>query len=233
MASNRMFLWGLAAALGYFLAAALVWPGIPVRILYEGSAPPAPYRWAHPPADLASGNQAPQGGTGTISLTADGSASASILTDDAQAGVIFPRGVIVPRPGVSAVRVRITPLDPAPVAPPPAGLRFDGNAYRVEATYASGEPVVLRRTVTVVLRYPVHATALLRYTARAWTALDAKRVEAALQVFAASDALGVFAAAGPAPAPSTPWIAYAAAAAGVLTAAMAFVMDRRRRRGRT
>ncbi len=229
MRAPRVFVWGVAAALAYFLAGALVWPGIPVRILYEGTAPPVPYRWVHPPANLASGNQVPQGGVGVIGLSPDGSASASILTDDAQAGVIFPRAAIIPRPRVTSVRVRLTPLDPASIAPPPPGLRFDGNAYRMEATYASGEAIALRRPVTPVLRYPVHATALLRSTGAAWAPLVAKRVEAALQIFAASGALGVFVAAGPAPAPSKPWGAYAAVTAGILAAAAAWLFARRSR----
>ncbi len=220
---------GAAVALLYFLAAAYVWPNVPVRILYEGSAPPLPYRWVRPPANLARDNQAPEAGTGTITLTPDGSTSASILTNDAQAGVIFSRGSIAPRPGEASARVRIVPLDPASIAGPPAGVRFDGNAYRVEAAYATGEPAVLQKPVTPVLRYPVHATVLLRSTGTGWQPLDSRRVEEALQIFAQSDRLGAFVAAGPAAPTSTPWAAYGAAAVGVIVAATAFVL---RRRGR-
>ncbi len=223
---------GAAVALLYFLAASYVWPHVPVRILYEGSAPPLPYRWVRPPANLARDNQAPEAGTGTIALTPDGSASASILTNDAQAGVIFSRASIAPRPGATSARVRIAPLDPTSIAGPPAGARFDGNAYRVEATYATGEPAVLQKPVTPVLRYPVHATVLLRSTNTGWQPLDSRRVEEALQIFAQSDRLGAFVAAGPAAAASSSWAAYAAAAAGIIAAVTAFALAGRRGRAR-
>ncbi len=224
----------------YAAAALYAWPLVPVRPLlvpvrplYDGVAPPLPYRWIHPPANLAAGNQAPEPGTGTITFAPDGSASASVLTNDAQAGLIFSRGGVAPRPGVTSARASIVPVDPNSVAPPPPGLRFDGNAYRMEARYSTGEPVALLRPVTPVLRYPVHATVLLRSDGRGWVPLDgSKRVEESLQVFARSDQLGVFVAAGPAGPAGTPWIAYAAGGAGVIAAAAAFLLARRRARRR-
>ena len=210
--------WGLVATAVYLVTAPLTWRDMPARLLYEGEAPPAPYHWVSPPSDLARDNQPPTGGTGEIGLNPSGSGSASILTDDAQAGVIFPHDSVAPRPGVTAAVVRITPIDPATVAPPPPGLVFDGNGYRVEATYQHGGPIVLRRAVTPVLRYPRHATVLLRWSNGTWTALDTKRVEAALQIFAASDRLGVFVAARPAGG-GTSWVIYAAGAAAALIAA--------------
>jgi hypothetical protein len=212
--------WGLAAVLLYLVVAPAVWRAVPARLLYEGEAPPAPYRWVHPPPELARDNQAPTGGTGQIGLNPTGSGSASILTDDAQAGVIFPHDTVAPRTGVTAAVVRITPVDPATVAPPPAGLVFDGNGYRVEAAYQSDGPIVLRRPVTPVLRYPRHATVLLRWSNGTWTPLDTKRVQAALQIFAASDRLGVFVAARPAAAAGS-WLPYALVGLAALLAAAA------------
>lgn len=220
---------GAAIVLSYVLAAVLVWSGVPVRILYDGVAPPLPYRWVRPPANLASGNQAPEPGTGTISFTLEGSASASVLTDDAQAGLIFSRGGVAPRAGVTFAKARIVPLDPNSIAPPPPGLRFDGNAYRMEATYSTGESVALLKPVTPVLRYPVHATVLLRSAGHGWTRLDSRRVTESLQTFAQSDQLGVFVAAAALGATSNLWAAYAAAAAGVIAAVAAFLLARRRR----
>jgi hypothetical protein len=131
---------------------------------------------------------------------------------------------VAPKRGVTAAVVRITPVDPATVASPPRGLEFDGNGYRVEATYQKGGPVVLTRSVTPVLRYPRHATLLLRWSNGKWTTLDTKRVQAALQIFAASDGLGVFVAARPAGGGGPSWPVYAigaliAAAAAALAAA--------------
>ncbi len=222
--------WGLAAAVVYLIVAPYIWRDAPARLLYEGEAPPAPYRWVHPPPELARDNQQPSGGSGQIGLNPSGSGSASILTDDAQAGVIFPHDAVAPRPGVTAAIVRLTPVDPATVAPPPPGFVFDGNGYGVEATYQNGRPLELRRPVTPVLRYPRHATVLLRWNNGAWTALDTKRVQAALQIFAASERLGVFVAARPAGGGPTPWLLYGAGAlAVVLAAALTMMMIRGRR----
>src|SRR5207302_8897660 len=161
-AAVRELMWGLATASLHLPAVAYTWPLAPIRILYEGEAPPLPYRWVHPPAELAQDNQPPQSGAGQISLTPQGSQSTSIVTDDGQAGVIFRFGAITPRTGATSAQVKVVPLDPAPLPRPPSGLRLDGNAYRVDATYNTGEPIVLRIPMTAVLRYPRHATMLLR-----------------------------------------------------------------------
>ena len=221
--------WGLIAVAVYLVTAPMTWRDVPARLLYEGEAPPAPYHWVNPPPDLARDNQPPTGGTGQIGLNPTGSGSASILTDDAQAGVIFPHDSVAPRPGVTAAVVRITPVDPAKVAAPPPGLVFDGNGYRVEAAYQRDGPIVLRRAVTPVLRYPRHATVLLRWSNGAWTTLDTKRVQAALQIFAASDRLGMFVAARPTGG-GTSWAIYVAAAAGAIILAGAIAWTIRTRR---
>lgn len=223
--------WGAAAAALYLAAGAYVWPRIPVRLLYEGEAPPLPYRWVRPPANLPEPNQPPEPGAGAIPFTPDGSQSASILTDDGQAAVIFRSGAIGPHAGATSVQVTITPLDPARVAPAPPGLRFDGNAYRMEAVYRDGTPISLAKPVTSVLRYPKHATMLLRSTGDGWSPLDAHLVAGALQVFASTDHLGVFVAAAPAASQGIPWLAVAAGAAavGALAAAVAARAWRRAR----
>jgi hypothetical protein len=226
---RRAAAWGVAAAAVYLLIAPLVWRGVPARLLYEGEVPPAPYRWVHPPAALARDNQQPTGGSGQIGLNPTGSGSASILTDDAQAGIIFPHDAVAPQTGVTSATVDLTPVDPDTVAPPPAGYAFDGNGYRVAAAYSNGRPVVLRRPVTPVLRYPRHATVLLRWNDGKWTMLDTKRVQAALQIFAASDRLGVFVAARPLGGGTPVWALYAGAAAVLVAAAAAAMLLRRRR----
>jgi hypothetical protein len=77
--------------------------------------------------------------------------------------------------------VKITPLDPSTIALPPQGMRVDGNAYRIEAVYSvSKAPVVLSKPATVVLRYPVHATDLLRYSG-GWVSLRGQVVQATVR----------------------------------------------------
>ena len=224
--------WGLAAAVCYIVVGAQVWPANPLRLLYEGEAPPLPYRWVRPPANLPEPNQPPAPGVGDVPLTPTGSQSASILTDDGQAALILRFGAISPRAGASTVTVRITPLDPRSVAPPPGNLAFDGNAYRMEATYNTGGPANLVKPVTPVLRYPKHATVLLRSTGSGWIAQETHIVAGSLQLFGPTDALGVFVAAAPPRTPPNPWTRYAAvaaAAAGLVIAVIATVLARRRR----
>ena len=228
----RWLAWGLAASAGYLVAGAFVWPAVPLKILYEGEAPPLPYRWVRPPANLPEPNQPPTAGSGTIALTPTGSQSASVLTDDGQAALILRFGAIAPHAGASSVTVRITPLDPATVSAPPSGLRFDGNAYRMEATYNTGDPIALLTSVTPVLRYPKHATVLLRFSGTRWTSLETHVVAGSLQLFGPTDRLGVFVAAAPPTTAPVPWASYAPVAvaiAGVLAALAAFVLIRRRR----
>jgi hypothetical protein len=194
--SWRALAWGVAAALAYVIAAVWVGHVVPIRILYEGEFPPIPYRWVVPPPALAATNLLPQSATATVPV---GPRPGQVLTGDGQAVVVFPDGAIPPRQGETQADVTITMLDPATVAPPPLGMRFDGNAYRVEAVYSVSKIAVrLVRPATIVLRYPIHSTDLLRYTG-GWVSLNGLVVQAALQVFATSDKLGVFVAAATVP----------------------------------
>lgn len=180
----------------YLVIAAATWPAVPVRILYEGDAPPPPYHWVRPPANLAAGNQPAPLGNGRIVLAPAGSRPASIATDDAQAVAVFPEGAIESRAGESRIDVRIIPLDPGAIGAPPAGFRYDGNAYRVEAAYVpSGRPVALRQAASVILRYPIHSDEIFRRDAQVWTPLRAEVVQATLQIFGTTAQLGVFVAA--------------------------------------
>ena len=208
----RVFAWGVGVATLYLtVAAAGVRSGaVPVRILFDGVAPPPPYRWARPPEELAGGNQAPEVGTGTISLDAAGSTPASATTGDGQATVNIAGRAIPDEPGEGSAVVRVTPLDPASIGPPPSGLRFDGNAYRIEITYASsGKPVELRRPLTVALRYATGGTSIVRSLGGGWAALPATRFAGNLHLLVAStETAGAFAAAAPQDLPyrlRTPW----------------------------
>jgi len=124
------------------------------------------------------GNQHPAAGTGAIALGPRESLPGDASTDDEQASISFPEGAVVRRGDETSVAVRIAPVDPATVSPAPRGLRFDGNAYRIVAVYAaSGSQAALAKRTTVVLRYPAHATVMLRSVGGRWTALPTARLQ--------------------------------------------------------
>jgi hypothetical protein len=197
-ATPRGLVWGVTVAAFYIAVAAVGWP-FPVRLLYDGLVPLPPYRWVHPPADRAKDNDMALSGSGTLVLGPQGSRAAEISTGDDQALITFPEAAVASRPGESSVKVTLIPLDPATVGPTPEGGHFDGNAYRVSASYASsGAPVAIAAPVTVVLRYAIHATQVLRFEkGGGWGALQTIKFDGSQQVLANSDGLGVFVPAGP------------------------------------
>lgn len=185
---------GVAIAALYLATTVVAWP-FPLRLLYDGLVPLPPYRWVHPPASRAGDNRPPLSGAGTLALGPP-SPAAEISTDDDQALVTFPQGIIAPKPGESSVKVTIVPLDPVIAVPAPNGQRFDGNAYRIEANYAaSGKPAVLAGPATVVLRYPVHATLVLRARDSGWAPLKGQVFTGSQQILANTEQLGIFIAA--------------------------------------
>ena len=185
---------GVVTAALYLGTIAAAWP-FPLRLLYDGLVPLPPYRWVHPPPSRAGDNQPALPGAGTVAL-GPRSQAAEVSTDDDQALVTLAQGAIAPRSGESSVKVTIAPLDPVTVAPSPNGRRFDGNAYRIEARYAtSGEPAGLTAPATVVLRYPVHATVMLRWADPVWTPLRVQVFTGSQQALTNTDRLGVFTAA--------------------------------------
>jgi hypothetical protein len=101
--------------------------------------------------------------------------------------------------GVSpASESSIRGLDPSGLPGPPRGLVFDGNAYRFGALYRpTEEPAELRTTANVVLRYPRHATVLLRLKGQSWARLATTRIPASLAVVGVTGELGTFVAAVP------------------------------------
>ncbi len=223
---------GVAIAALYLVAVVLARPQPGARLLYDGPVPLAPYRWVSPPPDLAEGNQPPSSGTATITLGALESMPADASTDDEQAAITVAEGTIALRSGERAATVRLVPRDPRTVGPAPRGLKFDGNAYDIVASYArSGRPVRLVKPATVVLRYPIHATVLLRARPGGWVRLRTTRFPATQQLVSATDQLGVFVAAAPAGSTAVRFWVWASllAIAAVLSAA-AIVRVRRRLR---
>lgn len=195
---GRGLRWGAAAALVYVVTGLLsASGGMPVLPLFDGLAPPVPYRWVNPPPELEAGNQRPLPGQATLDVGANPGVFGA-TTDDGQAHVTLPVEFVKLPEEVDAIRVALTPLDPESLVPPPGGMRFDGNAYRVTATYVpSGDPVLLTGDATVLLRYSTHATAMVRLISDRWTRMETTVVGGTLQLFANTPELGVFAPIGP------------------------------------
>lgn len=244
----RRLRWGLAAAGSYLLVAAVLFAsGRPVLPLFDGLAPMT-YRWVDPPPDFETGNQEPlpgrtrvplEEGSAITVITDDGQAQLSILTED----VVFPEGQ---RAAVGT----LTALDPSTFGPPPAGLRFDSNAYEAEVVYVpSEEPLELAEGdpdddppgATILLRYAAHATRLARWdeATGSWTFLESTLLRGTLQIYSPSTELGVFVALGPRDtAPQEEggfwprWVLYAAAGLVVIAAVELYLRWRRKPRSR-
>jgi len=128
---------GVALAVGY-LALAFVTGGRP---LFDGFAPPAPYRWVKPPPEFLD-NQPPQAAERTIPVSEDGSEAANASTTDAQVIVTLPRGAVAARPPDAAMLLKIVPFDAASLAPLPNDLRAVSNAYQVSLSYQPSQAPV-------------------------------------------------------------------------------------------
>ena len=226
---------GIAVVIAYlFVALRLSAP--PVRPMFEIIGAPA-YRWVTPPPQFAAGNKRPERRTYPLPLGPHGSPALGISTGDGQATGIFPEGAFVSRADETSVEVRIDPIDPATIGPPPSGFHHDGNAYRLDATYPhSGSPATPAHPVTIVLSYPIHATRLLRRTVSGWSDLPAARAETSRQIYGPTSELGVFVADGPPLSTSAPKtfpaaivISVCAAAAALAAGSIARLRSRRRR----
>ena len=229
---SRRWAPGAAAAAAYLAASAVLGAsGLRVIPLFDGQAPPAPYRWVSPPDEFEDTNQAPAAGRSEYPLESDTPVLLNAFTDDGQAVLTGPEGVFAPAEGQGSVEITLTPVDPEDLGPPPGGLSFDGNAYRIEASYRpSGEPAAPAAPATLVLRYPVHATQLLRWDGAAWARVpEPTPLPAALQIFGEITELGTFVAAGPGQAGKGigRWLAYGAAALAIAAVALYPVFRKR------
>jgi hypothetical protein len=191
---------GLAVAMVYLASVAGSQRAglLPVRPLYDGLMPPPPYRYVNPPLDFIRENQPALGGTAMLRLTDKGSEPGSAATNDGQAVVTLASNTVAPRQGEEAIFVALTPLDPRRVVPTALRDRADGNAYRVEVVYAASRaPVVLQRPITIVLRYPVHATEIYQEGTPDWQVLPTTYFPTSFVVYAETRHPGTFVAAAP------------------------------------
>jgi hypothetical protein len=238
--TRRWLASGLGVALIYLVVAWITWRSgtVPFRPVYDGLAPIPAYRWVNPPPEFAADNEPPFPGMTSLHIGPDGTDAATLTVSDAQATVVLREASFEPSGAADTVRVDIIPLDPATIGPPPAGLRLDGNAYRVEAVYLPGSrPAELSQPAHVFLRYPIHATSLLRWGGTSWEPLTTNVIPGNAQVWGETDELGVFVpaveeGASPPPAPGSGGpsvvVILISVAASVVAAALALWLTGRR-----
>jgi hypothetical protein len=165
MSSGRTVAVSGAAAVLAYIALALASAGVSPLArgpLLDGLGPLAPYRWVSPPPELAATNQPPSSGRFEVTLGPQGSQAATFVLSDNQATFILPEGVFAAKAGQVHVRLRVDPVDPATLGPPPNGMSAFGNAYRLRATYEPGGQAIdeLLAPIDAFLVYPVTATLL-------------------------------------------------------------------------
>jgi hypothetical protein len=171
-----------AAVVAIYVAVALgtlAWSGHAVRPLFEGVGPPPAYNWVKPPVQFAANNSVPKPKVSDIPLNGTVTGPAVAATDDGQFVVNLAQGSLASRGADTNVHAVITPLDPAKLAPPPAGLAADGNAYRIEMTYEPSGVAVSALAVPgdVIMTAPHNAASLLYSPdGSAWQKLASQQV---------------------------------------------------------
>jgi hypothetical protein len=171
---------GLALAAVYVLTVVGTLPfGHNVRPLFEGIGPPPAYRWVNPPPQFKSGNVPPQPSEVPVPLGPQGSEQSGAQSEDNQLVLNLAPKAAPPHPPDTTMTVRIEPLDPAALGPPPPDLRANGNAYRVTLTYQpSGTPVGSVTSPGNILLTVPEPTAGLLYSpdGKAWQRIGGQTV---------------------------------------------------------
>ena len=135
---------GIALAGLYLVTAGLtlVLSDRPFRPLFDGLAPPVPYRWVNPPREVARDNRQPVAASREFPLRTDGSPFVNVTPDDGQVILLLEETAVPPHPPDTAVAVTVTPFDALTLGPLPEDMSPQSNAYRVEIEYRpSGQPV--------------------------------------------------------------------------------------------
>ena len=165
------------------------------RPLFDGFAPPAAYAWVNPPAEFVKGNKKPDDASQDVTLDKDGSVASNATTADGQAIAGLDNGSAPVHLPDTAVRVKITAVDPGTLGVLPGGLRPEGNAYEVTFTdQPSGQVVsTLAKPGTIALTAAGPPTALLfSPDGKAWQDTKAKPFGASNGLFAQLTAPGYY-----------------------------------------
>jgi hypothetical protein len=180
-----------AIGLGAFLIVLLV-SGTPAGA--NGPTGSIPYRWVDPPAFVRGElNRPPLPGTGEVTLGPRGSGGASVTTGDGQATLVIPDGAFEPAGDPTTLKIDLVPLDPGALAPPPRGLGFEGNAYRISVSGGADQGIPeLRQPATIILTYARGGGTILALEASSWAAVETHESAGSRQVFADITSTGTF-----------------------------------------
>ena len=204
-ARRRTLAAGLAVAALYLAGAALSGhvSVLARRPVLDGFGSAPPYHWVNPPPALAPNNQQPHSATKAF-LFAGGILKGGVISpNDLQVTLILQDGAVASASGQTSVQVTMTPLDPAKLGAPPSGLVFDGNAYRIAATYRPGGTAITTLKVPgdLALVYPADATfglgsikhvILSSATGTNWNTLATTDLPQSQQASAKTSAFGYF-----------------------------------------
>jgi hypothetical protein len=133
---------GLAGLYAVVAVATLLLVDRPLLPLFDGLAPPPPYRWVKPPPETAADNEQPAAAEKEAPLGPEGSPFINVTPEDGQALVVLEAGAVAAHPPDTSVRVSVVPHDAGTLGHLPDDLSPAGNAYLVLVTYQpSGAPV--------------------------------------------------------------------------------------------
>jgi hypothetical protein len=161
-----------------------------LRPLFDGfGTHPGEYSWVKPPKEFAEGNRPPDSAQARIALGAGGSSPVVAETPDGQVMVSLPQGAVPPHQSDSAATLEVRPYDGTSLGPLPAGLRPEGNAYKVTIAYLSSKAEVA--TVTVPGKVGVTGevqpgTLLFSPDGRGWRPVEAQPLAAPGKGFTAT-----------------------------------------------
>jgi hypothetical protein len=178
---RRIALTGASVALAYLgiVLATSLFTNHTVRPLFDGGAPPPPYRWVNPPPDFAPGNIGPKPTDLTFEVKPDALPPAG-ASEDAQFVFNLPKGSVPLADTSTTVRANIVPLDPDKLGPLPTKQFPNGNVYRITFTYEpGGQPAPVTIPGSVLLTVPVPAEAVMySEDGKAWRPLKSENASA-------------------------------------------------------
>ncbi|HZQ85009.1 MAG TPA: hypothetical protein VFA83_09240 [Acidimicrobiales bacterium] len=202
MRQRRVVASGLIVLVVYVVAAAATGHLVPgrTRPLFDGFTPPPQYRWVNPPAVFKAGNQKALSGSMDFDLGPNGANQLEGATDDAQLLVTFTRASVPAHGNDTGLTMRVEPLDPEKLSALPAGVRTDGNAYKVSMLYKpSGAALdALTQAGNIFISYPSSADRIAYSPdGKTWTLTKGTRVGTNLQLGGEFTKAGYYEAAGP------------------------------------